>query len=70
MRLRCFVTGAELGWVIDRLAQHDAEEVFIADDRGGTGCWVVTAQGPFIPDLGPGIDWEPAPETVEMTTEG
>lgn len=69
MRKVAYVTQSELPSVVARLATADVPVIYIADDRGGTGCFLVVAQAKFLPDL-LDIAWDNVPEHEGFPTLG
>jgi hypothetical protein len=37
--------------IVQKLLESDVPDVYITDDRGGTGCWIIVAQADFLPAL-------------------
>lgn len=37
--------------IVQKLLESDVPDVYISDDRGGTGCWIIVAQADFLPAL-------------------
>jgi len=69
VRKVAYVTQAELPSVVARLATADVPDIYIADDRGGTDCFLVVAQAKFLPDL-LDIAWESVPQHEGYPTLG
>ena len=69
MRKMAYATQSELPSVVARLATADVPDMYIADDRGGTGCFLIVAQAKFLPDLGD-IAWEAVPTHEGYPTLG
>jgi hypothetical protein len=37
--------------VVKKLLESDVPDVYITDDRGGSGSWIIVAQADFLPAL-------------------
>lgn len=37
--------------VVRKLLESDVPDIYITDDRGGSGCWIIVAQADFLPAL-------------------
>ena len=37
--------------IVQKLLESDVPDVYITDDLGGTGCWIIVAQADFLPAL-------------------
>ena len=51
MRKKAYIHHNDVAAVVRRLIEADVPDIYLSDDRGGTGLWVVTAQGDFLPAL-------------------
>ena len=51
MRKKAYIHNNNVADVVKRLIEADVPDIYLSDDRGGTGSWVVIAQGDFLPAL-------------------
>lgn len=51
--------------IVQKLLESDVPDVYITDDRGGSGSWIIVAQAESLPSIclpmHPHYDWEPVP---------
>lgn len=53
--------------IVQKLLESDVPDVYITDDRGGSGCWIIVAQADFLPALVnlpfvESYEWESVPQ--------